>query len=382
MWNKISDKIINLQPSAIRKYFAIPSDAITLGIGEPDFTSPAPVIQAAIASLENGNTHYTANSGLPELNETVSNYLDRLYQVKYNPTNEIIMTVGASESIFLAVSTILNPGDEMIVLTPCFVSYQALVILAGGVPVEVPCTLENNFDLNVDDVKAAITEKTKGIFIGFPCNPTGAVASRESLQQLCDLAAEYDLAIVSDEIYSRLVYGFEHVCVSSLEGAFERTFLVNGFSKSHAMTGLRLGYLAGPRNMVEQAYKIHQYLVMSAPTTTQYAGIAALRDCEEDVERMRQEYDCRRKLIVNRFNAMGLRTFEPKGAFYAFPQITSTGLTSAQFSDRLLSEYKVAVIPGSGFGKGGEGFIRVAYATAYSKIEEALDRIEQFISHL
>ena len=380
MWNKISKRVYDLKPSAIRKYFAIPDDAVTLGIGEPDFTTPPKALTAAIHSLEAEETHYTANSGIMELREAISDYLFNLYGVRYNAQNEIIATVGASEALFLAVSTVLDPGDEMIVITPCFVSYQACVKLAGGVPVEVECSLENNFDIDISKVESAVSEKTKGILIGFPSNPTGAVASRETLQSLCDLAVRHDLCVISDEIYGRLVYGHEHVCFSSLNGAFGRCMIVNGLSKSHAMTGLRIGYLAAPEHLLAQAYKIHQYLIMSAPTPSQRAAAAALRECEDDVNAMVAEYDRRRKMLVPRLNELGLTTFEPKGAFYAFPQIISTGLTSEQFADRLLEEEKVAVIPGSGFGKGGEGFVRISYASSYENIETALERIARFVS--
>jgi aminotransferase len=380
MWNSFSDRVRDLKPSAIRKYFAIPADAISLGIGEPDFTTPKAALNEAIRSLVAGETHYTANSGIVELREAISEYIDKLYGVKYDPDNEIIVTVGASEALFLAISTVLNPGDEMIVVTPCFVSYQAGIQLVGGKPVEVSCKLEDNFDLNVADVKAAITDKTRGILIGFPSNPTGAVASRESLQKLCDLAVKHDLAVISDEIYGRLIYDTNHVCFATLKGALDRCMIVNGFSKSHAMTGFRVGYLCGPEHIMKQCYKIHQYLIMSAPTTAQRAGVVALRDCEADVENMRKEYNSRRRLLVETLNSFGLTTFEPKGAFYVFPQITSTGLTSEQFADRLLAEEKVALVPGSGFGKGGEGFVRISYATAYEKIEKALERIEKFVN--
>ncbi len=380
MWNKFSKRVSNLKPSAIRKYFAIPADAITLGIGEPDFTTPSKALTAAIHSLEAEETHYTANSGFIELREAISDYLFDLYGIRYDAVNEIIATVGASEALFLAASTVLDPGDEMIVVTPCFVSYQACVRLAGGIPVEVECSLDNNFDMDVSKVEAAVTEKTKGILIGFPSNPTGAVASRETLQKLCDIAVKYDLCVIADEIYGRLVYGHEHVCFASLEGAFDRCMVVNGLSKSHAMTGLRIGYLAAPEYLLNQAYKIHQYLIMSAPTTAQRAAAVALRECEADVKNMLAEYDRRRKMLIPRLNALGLTTFEPKGAFYAFPQITSTGLTSEQFANLLLEEEKVAVVPGSGFGKGGEGFIRISYATSYEKIEKALEKIEHFVN--
>ena len=379
MWNNVSDKVRNLKPSAIRKYFAVPDDVVTLGIGEPDFTSPDKLMDAARKALDHGNTHYTANAGLIELRRAISDKLIDLYDVHYDPESEIIVTVGASEALYLAASTVLNHGDEMIVITPCFVSYQAAVELAGGVPVEVGCRLEDNFDVDVAAVEAAITPKTRGIMLGFPNNPTGAVASREKLQQICDLAVKHDLAIISDEIYERLIYGVKHINFASLNNAWDRTFIVGGFSKSYAMTGWRLGYVCAPKHLISQLYKIHQYLIMSAPTIAQEIGIVAMRECEPDVERMRKEYDRRRRLIVDGLNTLGLYTFEPKGAFYAFPCIKSTGLTSTEFADRLLAECKVAVIPGCGFGECGEGHVRCSYAVSYDKIAEALNRIEDFV---
>lgn len=382
MWNRISKRVEELKPSAIRKYFSVPADVITLGIGEPDFDTPQKATDAGIESLKNGGTHYTANTGISELRQAISDKLNELYQVRYNPENEIIVTVGASEALFLAISTIINPGDEMIVITPCFGAYQAGVQLAGGTAVDVACKLEHNFDIDVAEVEAAITPKTRGILLGFPCNPTGAVASRQKLQEVCDLAVRHNLAIISDEIYERLIYGVQHVNFATLKNAFDRTFIVGGFSKTYAMTGWRLGYVCGPAHLISQLYKIHQYLIMSAPTVAQYAGLTAMRDCEAEVEMMREEYDRRRQLVVSRCNAMGLYTFEPRGAFYAFPQIISTGLDSTTFADRLLAEQKVALIPGCGFGKGGEGHVRISYAVKYERIEEALNRIEEFIKNI
>ena len=382
MWDKTSVRVQNLKPSAIRKYFAVPSDVVTLGIGEPDFTSPEKIIAAAHKALDLGDTHYTANAGLYDLRVAISDKLDELYGVKYDPEHEIIVTVGASEALYLAAATVLNPGDEMLVVTPCFVSYQAAVELADGVPVEVPCRLEDNFDLNVQAIEDAITPRTRGIMLGFPNNPTGAVASREKLQQVADLAAKHDLAIISDEIYERLIYGVEHVNFATLDGARDRTFIIGGFSKTYAMTGWRLGYVCGPKHLITQLYKFHQYLIMSAPTIAQRAGIAAIRECEPDVERMVKEYNRRRQLIVSGLNSIGLYTFEPRGAFYAFPYIGDTGLDSTTFADRLLSECKVAVIPGCGFGQCGEGHVRCSYAVKYENIEEALNRISDFVTKL
>lgn len=376
---KLSVRAESIQPSAIRRYFDVPKDVISLGIGEPDFSPPPCVTAAAIEALKNGETHYTANLGISELRHKISDHLYNSYGVRYDPEDEIIVTVGCSEALFLALAAVVNPGDEVIVVTPCFVSYQAAVQLASGIPVEIPCLIENDFDLDVEAVEAAITSKTKAILFGFPCNPTGAVASREALTALTDLALKYDLALISDELYDQLVFSGEHVCAPSIPGAFYRTFLVGGFSKNYAMTGFRIGYIAGPKNLLNGAYKIHQYLIMSAPTIAQLGAIAALDHGAEDAARMRDEYDRRRKLLYRTLNEFGLRTAEPKGAFYIFPEITSTGMTSERFADRLLKEKRVALIPGNGFGKGGEGFVRISYATAYEKIEAALERIGDFL---
>ena len=379
---KLSFRAESIQPSAIRRYFDVPEDVVSLGIGEPDFSSPDCVVQAAVAGLQGSETHYTANLGISGLRTAISDHLFNLYGVRYDPDDEIIVTVGCSEALFLALAATVNPGDEVIVITPCFVSYQAAVYLASGIPVEIPCTIENDFDLDVATVEAAITPKTRAILFGFPCNPTGAVASREALTRLTRLALKYDLAMISDELYDQLVFEGEHVCASSIPGAFDRTFLVGGFSKNYAMTGFRIGYICGPRDLLNGAYKIHQYLIMSAPTLAQLGAIAALKDGAEDVVRMRNEYDRRRKLLYKTLNEFGLRTAEPKGAFYIFPEIRSTGLTSEAFAGRLLNEKRVALIPGNGFGKGGEGFVRISYATAYEKIEIALERIRSFLKDL
>lgn len=382
MFNNLSNRAKNIKPSAIRRFFAVPSDVISLGIGEPDFDSPDCVLQASMEALRTGKTHYTANSGLPELRQAISDDLFARYNVRYDPNTEIILTVGCSEALFLALASLIDPGDEVVVVTPCFVSYQAAVLLASGVSVEVACKFENEFDLDIDAVEAAITPKTKAILIGFPCNPTGAVASREKLQELIDLAVRYNLAIVTDELYDQLVYGVEHVCVPSLKGSFDRSVLVGGFSKNFAMTGFRIGYLAAPAVIMDGAYKIHQYLIMSAPTIAQYGALAAINDGQSDVVRMRTEYDRRRHLVVDGLRSIGLDTVEPKGAFYVFPRISGTGLTSEMFATQLLEKKKVALIPGSGFGKGGEGFVRISYATAYEKIEKALEMINDFVKSL
>ncbi|MBP9676442.1 MAG: aminotransferase class I/II-fold pyridoxal phosphate-dependent enzyme [Anaerolineaceae bacterium] len=378
----LSRRVTGLKPSGIRKFFDIAAsmkDVISLGIGEPDFTTPEPILRAGIESLQRGETHYTSNFGLIELRRALAANFSVRYGVDYNPATEIIVTVGGSEALNLATIALLNPGDEVIIPTPCFVSYQAAVILAGGVAVEVPGHLENNFDFDPDELRAAITPRTKAILIGYPNNPTGAVASRENLLEVAKMAVEHDLVVISDEIYDRLVYGVEHVCFTALPGMRERSLLLGGFSKDYAMTGWRIGYAAGPEALISGLLKVHQYMVMSAPTMSQFAAIEALRSGEPHVLQMLAEYDRRRKLVVSGFNQMGLPTFEPKGAFYAFPKVSASGLDDETFCTRLLNEQHVAMVPGNAFGVGGEGFARCSYATSYEKLEEALERIERFV---
>ncbi len=378
----LSQRVAGLKPSGIRKYFDIAAtmqDVISLGIGEPDFTTPQPILQAGIRSLQNGDTHYTSNAGILELRQALSAHLQRMYGVSYDPGSETVITVGGSEALYLACTALLDEGDEVIILTPCFVSYQAEVLLAGGVPVEVACRLENNFDVDPDEIRAAITPRTKAILIGFPSNPTGAVASRECLLEIGRMAEEHDLIVLSDEIYDRLVYGVEHVCFPALPGMRERTVLLGGFSKDYAMTGWRIGFAAAPEHLMRGMLRIHQYTVMCSSTTAQMGAYEALVHGEAFVQQMVAEYDRRRRLIVNGLNTIGLRTFEPHGAFYAFPYVGGMGFDEETFADRLLMEEHVAVVPGSAFGKGGEGFVRCSYATAYDKLEEALDRIERFV---
>lgn len=381
----LSPRIVNLRPSGIRKFFDIVAtmkDVISLGIGEPDFTTPPPILEAGIRSLRNGETHYTSNAGIVELRRALSDHLFKLYGVRYDPATEIIITVGGSEALYLSATAILEPGDEVIIPTPCFVSYQAEVYLAGGVPVEVPCREENNFEILPEDVIAAITPRTKAILLGFPSNPTGAVASRETLIKIGEIAKEHDLVVISDEIYDRLVYGGSHVCFPALPDMQPRTILLGGFSKDYAMTGWRIGYAAAPAEIIQGMVRIHQYTIMSAPTTAQTAALEGLLRGETYVQDMVAEYDRRRKLIVGGLNDLGLHTFEPRGAFYAFPNITVSGMDDETFAERLLKEEKVAVIPGSSFGKGGEGFVRCSYATAYEKIEEALFRMRRFMQRV
>lgn len=377
----LSRRVAALKPSGIRKFFDIVAtmkDVISLGIGEPDFTTPQPILQAGIRSLQAGETHYTSNSGKLELRQGIADNLQRLYGVKYD-ASEIIATVGVSEALYLTFVALLDPGDEVIIPTPCFVAYQAEVYLAGGVPVEIPSKMENKFQVDPDEIRAAITPRTKAIFIGYPSNPTGAVAEHEIMLEIAKIAIEHDLMVVSDEIYDRLVYGFKHVCFPALgEEVKKRTVLLGGFSKSHAMTGWRIGFAAAPADIMQGLLRVHQYTIMSAPTTAQDAAIEAL-GADTYVDEMVAEYDRRRKLIVGGLNKLGLTTFEPRGAFYAFPNIKASGMDSETFAEKLLYEEKVAVVPGDAFGAGGAGFVRCSYATAYEKIEEALRRMETFM---
>ena len=380
----LSRRVAGLKPSGIRKFFDIAAtmkDVISLGIGEPDFTTPAPILQAGVRSLERGETHYTSNAGKLELRQAIADQLFKLYGVKYDPVNEIIITVGVSEALYLTMTALLDPGDEVIVPTPCFVSYQAEVALAGGVPVEVPGTMEDGFQLDPGRLQKAITPRTKAILIGYPNNPTGAVVERETLKQVARIAEQNDLLVISDEIYDRLVYGFEHVCVPSLgESIKRRTVLLGGFSKDYAMTGWRIGYAAGPADIIKGLVRIHQYTIMSAPTVAQDAALEAVQNGEPFVEEMSAEDDRRRRLIVDGLNRLGLTCFEPRGAFYAFPQITASGLDDESFAELLLKEEHVAVVPGNAFGAGGAGFVRCSYATSYEQIEEALRRMEKFMA--
>ncbi len=379
----LSSRVAGLKPSGIRKFFDIAAtmkDVISLGIGEPDFTTPKPILDAGIRSLQRGETHYTSNAGRLELRQAIADNLFRLYGVKYDPVNEIIATVGVSEALYLAMTAILDPGDEVIIPTPCFVSYQAEVILAGGVPVEIPARMEDDFQVDPDRIRAAITPRTKAIFVGYPSNPSGAVASRERLTEIADIAEQNDLVFVSDEIYDRLVYDFQHVCVPTLgESIKRRTILLGGLSKDYAMTGWRIGYAAGPADLIKGLVRVHQYTIMSAPTIAQDAAIEALTNGEPYVQEMLAEYNRRRRLLVDGLNRLGLQTFEPRGAFYAFPKIAASGLDDEAFAEKLLKEEHVAVVPGNAFGPGGEGFVRACYATEYSKIEEALHRMERFM---
>ncbi|HBX68804.1 MAG TPA: pyridoxal phosphate-dependent aminotransferase [Chloroflexi bacterium] len=378
----LAKHVASLKPSGIRKFFDIVAtmdDVISLGIGEPDFTTPEHILKAGIHSLQMGETHYTSNAGIYELRAAVAEKLQQLYNISYDPASEIVISVGVSEALYLTMNAILEPGQEVIIPSPCFVAYQAEVILAGGVPVELPSRVDDNFQLRPADLEAAITPKTKAIFIGYPNNPTGAVASREVLLEVAKIAEKHDLIVISDEIYDRLVYGVEHVCFAALPNMKTRTITLGGFSKNYAMTGWRVGYACAPAEIMQGLLRIHQYTIMSAPTMAQIAALEALQNGEEHVEAMRAEYNRRRELIVGGLNQLGLPTFEPKGAFYAFPSISPSGMDDDTFSMRLLDEEKVAVVPGSAFGAGGEGFVRCSYATAYEKLEEALERMARFV---
>lgn len=384
--SRLSQRVQAVPPSAIRRYFDIAAtmdDVISLGIGEPDFVTPTPVLNAGIASLQDGQTAYTSNAGVLELRAAVAAMLQNRYGARaYDPEKEVLITVGVSEAMALIMQAILDPGDEVIVPQPCFVSYMASVLLAGGKVVDLPTHADNEFRVNPADIEGLITPRTKAILIGFPNNPTGAVMDRAGLMEIAHIAERHDLIVISDEIYDRLVYDeHEHIMFASLPGMSERTVHLGGMSKDYAMTGWRIGYAAGPADLLGAMRKIHQYLIMSAPTTGQAAALTALTDpaVEPFVQNMVQQYDARRRLMVDGFNAMGLDCIEPKGAFYAFPSIRSTGLDEYEFAERLLLEEQVAVIPGSAFGKGGEGHVRCVYATAYADIERALERMERFV---
>jgi aminotransferase len=382
MRNFVSQRVQSVPPSGIRRFFDIAAtmeDVISLGIGEPDFVTPRNLLDAGIESLKRGETHYTSNSGTRELREAVANYLSRLYGIEYDPEHELLITVGVSEALYLALTAILDPGDEVIVPEPCFVAYMPEVVFAGGVVVSVPTYAKDDFQVTAAAIEAAITPRTKALLIGYPNNPTGAVMSRENLLAIAQLAIRRDLMVISDEIYDRLVYGIPHTHFATLDGVRERSIVLGGFSKSHAMTGWRLGYAVAAPAILDAMRKVHQYTIMSAPTTAQAAAGAALMQAEPDVEAMRSEYNRRRKLIVSGFNELGLSCFEPRGAFYAFPNISASGMDEEEFADRLLLEERVAMVPGSAFGASGAGHVRASYATAYEKIEEALERLRRFM---
>lgn len=382
MRNPLSDKVITIQPSGIRKFFDIVSemeDAISLGVGEPDFDTPWFIRDEGIYSLEKGRTFYTSNSGLMELRKEICSYLHRRVDVEYNPATEVLVTVGGSEAIDLALRAMLNPGDEVLIPQPSYVSYLPCTVMADGVPVIIELKHEDEFKLTKEELLAAITPKTKVLILPFPNNPTGAVMERKDLEEIAEVILEHDLFVISDEIYSELSYHGRHVSIASLPGMKERTILINGFSKSYAMTGWRLGYAAGPEIIMKQMVKIHQFAIMCAPTTSQYAAVSALRDGDKAVEEMRQAYDQRRRYLIHELRDMGMECFEPYGAFYVFPCIKKFGMTSDEFAAELLNEEKVAVVPGMAFGDCGEGFLRISYAYSLHDLKIALERIRRFV---
>ena len=380
----VTDKVKNIPFSGIRKFFDVASemeDVISLGVGEPDFDTPWSVRDEAIYNLEHGRTIYSSNAGLPELRQEISRYLNRRYGLCYDPKSQIIVTVGASEGIDIALRALIEPGDEVLVQEPCFVSYRPCVMLAGGTPVTLQTKAENEFRLTPEALLEAITDKTKVLLISYPNNPTGAIMERHDLQKLVDVLKDRDIAVISDEIYSELTYGDrEHVSIASFPEMVDKTIVLNGFSKAYAMTGWRLGYAAGPPDIMSAMLKIHQYVIMCAPTTSQYAGIEALRGCDDNVAHMRNDYDARRHLMVKSLREMGMDVFEPLGAFYVFPSIARIGLTTDEFCNRILHEERVAVVPGTAFGDCGEGFIRCSYAYSIESLKAALERIERFVS--
>ena len=376
---------VAMRPSGIRKFFDLAAEmphCISLGVGEPDFKTPWAIREAGIDSLEHGRTRYTANAGLAELRAEIIRYLQRRMELRYDPA-QILVTVGGSEAIDMCVRALVAPGDEVIIPEPCFVCYDPITTLSGGVPVHIACRQEDEFRLTAEQLKAAITPRTKLLILPFPNNPTGAVMEREHLEAIAEVLRGTDILVLSDEIYAELNYGGEkHVSIASLPGMAERTIVVNGFSKAYAMTGWRLGYAAGPQPIIKVMTKIHQSAIMSAPTTSQYAAIVALRECDGEIERMRDEYNQRRRLVVKGFNDLGLECFEPKGAFYCFPCIKSTGMTSQQFCTSLLEKKQVALVPGDAFGASGEGYCRISYAYSVEHLKEALRRIGEFLAEL
>nr|WP_324612696.1 aminotransferase class I/II-fold pyridoxal phosphate-dependent enzyme [Massiliimalia massiliensis] len=383
--NMLSSKTKLIKPSGIRKFFDIANEldgVISLGVGEPDFKTPFAIREEGIRTLENGKTWYSANAGLMELRTEISRYLERRFDISYNPKDEVLVTVGGSEAIDLCLRALVNPGEEVLIPEPSFVCYTPLVELIGAVPVPIETKAENQFRLTKQDLLDKITDKTKVLVLPYPNNPTGGVMRREHLEEIAEVLRERDIVVMSDEIYAELTYNGKHTSIASIDGMKERTVVVNGFSKAYAMTGWRLGYAAGPAPILKQMTKIHQFAIMCAPTTSQYAAVEALRNGDESIERMANEYNMRRRLIVSEFNRLGLDTFEPEGAFYIFPCIKSTGLSSEEFCERLLFSQKVAVVPGTAFGESGEGFIRVSYSYSVTHILEAVERIRRFLDTL
>ena len=382
----LSPTVVGIKPSGIRKFFDIAStmeDVISLGVGEPDFPTPWEIRKAGILSLESGKTRYTSNRGLETLREEIGNYVERKYGVSYDAKSEILVTVGGSEAIDACIRAIASPGDEIIIPQPSYVCYEPITALCGCKPVIIETKAENSFRITPEELKSAITPRTKALILPYPCNPTGAIMEKADLEAIANVLRETNILVISDEIYAELTFGENsHTSIASIEGMQERTVLINGFSKTFSMTGWRLGYACGPKPIMEQITKIHQFAIMCAPTTSQYTAIEALRNGDEAVAAMREEYDMRRRLIVNGFNKLGLSCREPKGAFYAFPCIQSTGMTSEEFCERLLYSKHVAVVPGPAFGQGGEGFVRASYCYSTEHIKEALHRIGEFLNEL
>lgn len=385
MRNPLSETIVGIKPSGIRKFFDIVSemkDAISLGVGEPDFETPWHIRDEGIKSLEKGKTFYTSNSGLLELRQEMCNYLKRRYDITYRAREEVLVTIGGSEAIDIALRAMVDPGDEVLIPQPSYVSYEPCAVLAGAKPVIIELKHENQFRLTAEELEAAITDKTKILILPFPNNPTGAIMERADLEAIAKVIEKHDLFVISDEIYSELCYTEKHVSIVNIPGMRERTILINGFSKSYAMTGWRLGYACGPEEIIAQMTKIHQFCIMCAPTTAQYAAIEALKNGDDDVAMMRESYDQRRRFLVHAFKQMGLECFEPFGAFYIFPCIKEFGMTSDEFANRFLQEEKVAVVPGTAFGECGEGFIRISYAYSMERLKEAIGRLERFVARL
>ena len=385
MRNPLSKKIVEIQPSGIRKFFDVANemkDAISLGVGEPDFDTPWRIREEGIFSLEKGRTFYSSNAGLKELRQEICKYTKRKIQVEYDPMTEVVVTVGGSEAIDIAMRCMLDPGDEVLIPQPSYVSYLPCAVMADGVPVVIPLKYENEFKLTVEDLEGKVTPKTKILVMPFPNNPTGSIMTREELEPIAKFVEDHDLYVLSDEIYSELTYGTEHVSIASLPGMKERTIMINGFSKGFAMTGWRLGYACGPHVIIEQMIKMHQFAIMCAPTNSQYAAIEGLRNCVDEVEEMRQAYNQRRRFLLHEFARMKLECFEPKGAFYMFPNISEFEMTSEEFATRFLMEEKVAVVPGTAFGDCGEGFLRISYAYSLEDLKEAIGRLGTFIERL
>ena len=381
----LSKKVENIKPSGIRKFFDIVSemkDAISLGVGEPDFETPWHIREEGIYALEKGRTFYTSNAGLKNLREEISHYLERKQKIHYNPMSEILVTVGGSEAIDIGLRAIINPEDEVIIPQPSYVSYEPCAVLAGAKPVIINLKAENDFRLTAQELEAAITEKTKILILPYPNNPTGAIMDKNNLEAIAEVVKKHDILVMSDEIYGELTYNGEHVSIASIDGMQERTILINGFSKAYAMTGWRLGYVCAPEAIIKQMTKIHQFAIMCAPTTSQYAAIEALKNGEEDVLMMRKSYNQRRRFLLKRFKDMGLECFEPYGAFYVFPCIKGFGMTSEEFALRFLEEERVAVVPGTAFGDSGEGYLRISYAYSMENLRVAIDRLENFIKNL